>query len=462
MTLQLRCSAILYLLIALIAGSCNLKKDLLDEIPNSDVFIPTSISELQALMDKNLILNVMPELGTLSADEYYFEPGFWETLDPKEKNAYIWQRDIFESQVKISDWNNPYRQVLQSNVVLDALAKNTIKGAGEIEINYIKGAAYFVRGLAFFNVAVQFAEIYDNPSDGTKLGIPIRLKPEIDEKSQRSNLRDTYNQIFDDLLKASRLLPDTIPAMARNRPSKPAAFAILARVCLSNRSYDLAHQYADSCLKYYNKLIDYNSVNKDAFFPFNAQNAETIYQATMPNDSKAMNGVIKPLCVVDSILYRSYEANDLRKPIFFLLNEFNHPNIRGCYSGSAFTFAGIATDEIILIKAECLAREGKTEEALSFLNRLLINRWEKNKFQARTADTSEEALQLILDERKKELVLRGLRWSDLKRYNKENRNVTLIRKLNGVPYYLEPNDRKYVLPIPPDVINLSGISQNER
>lgn len=462
MTLQLRCSTVLNVLMLLFACSCNMKKEFLDEKPSTDVFLPKSISELQSLMDKSLYLNVMPEIGTLSADEYYFEPGYWETLDSKERNSYIWAKDIFEGQQKIDDWNMPYKQVLQCNVVLDALGKSTIADASEVEINYLKGAAYFVRGLAFYNVAVLYSEIFDNPSASTKPGIPIRLRPEVDEKSQRASLGDTYKQIFDDLLKASLLLPDTIPVKARNRPSKPAAFAVLARIHLSNRSYVLAHQYADSSLKYYNKLIDYNKIDKSAFYPFKSNNDESIYYATMPNESKVLNGILKPLSVVDSNLYNSYEEGDLRKGIFFLMNGSKHPNIKGGYSGSAFAYAGVATDEVILIRAECLAREGKTEEAIEALNLLLINRIDKNKFKAQKANNAEDALQLVLNERKKELVLRGLRWSDLKRYNKENRNSVLSRKLNGVTYYLAPNDSKYLLPIPPDVIALSGIPQNER
>jgi starch-binding outer membrane protein, SusD/RagB family len=71
-------------------------------------------------------------------------------------------------------------------------------------------------------------------------------------------------------------------------------------------------------------------------------------------------------------------------------------------------------------------------------------------------------LPLIEAERKKELVWRGLRWGDLKRYNKEGQNITLTRLLNGQTITLAPNDLRYVLPIPQYEINLSGIAQNPR
>jgi len=73
-----------------------------------------------------------------------------------------------------------------------------------------------------------------------------------------------------------------------------------------------------------------------------------------------------------------------------------------------------------------------------------------------------EALDTILVERRKELAFRGLRWSDLRRLNKEGWGIMLNRNLNGVPYTLPPNSELYTLPIPPDVIQLSGIMQNPR
>ncbi|MFP9100715.1 RagB/SusD family nutrient uptake outer membrane protein [Flavobacterium sp. RHBU_24] len=89
----------------------------------------------------------------------------------------------------------------------------------------------------------------------------------------------------------------------------------------------------------------------------------------------------------------------------------------GSYDGSPLPFSGIATDEIYLIKSECLARAGKFTEAMQVLNTLLEKRWIAGTFFPLSA-TGTAALDIILSERRKELVLRGLRWSDLRRLNK--------------------------------------------
>ncbi|MNT13620.1 SusD family protein [compost metagenome] len=79
-----------------------------------------------------------------------------------------------------------------------------------------------------------------------------------------------------------------------------------------------------------------------------------------------------------------------------------------------------------------------------------------------TAVSKEDAIAKILIERRKELVWRGLRWSDIKRLNKIGSEITLKRILNGTDHVLLPNDPRYALPIPDDEIVRSGIDQNLR
>ncbi len=95
------------------------------------------------------------------------------------------------------------------------------------------------------------------------------------------------------------------------------------------------------------------------------------------------------------------------------------------------------------------------------LNTLLQNRWRTGTFVPFTASNADDALMQILTERRKELVLRGIRWQDLRRLNKEDRfKITITRTIAGNTYSIEPNSYKYTFPIPDDVIQLSGMKQN--
>ena len=134
------------------------------------------------------------------------------------------------------------------------------------------------------------------------------------------------------------------------------------------------------------------------------------------------------------------------------------------YGGPTFLypFGGLATDEVYLIKAECLARKGQVSESISVLNQLLIKRWKTGTFIPLTAINAQDALSKILTERRKELVFRGIRWTDLKRLNRENANISLTRTLNGQTFTLLPNELRYVFPIPDDELSQSNIQQNPR
>ena len=109
-------------------------------------------------------------------------------------------------------------------------------------------------------------------------------------------------------------------------------------------------------------------------------------------------------------------------------------------------------------------RLGSINAAMDDLNALIIKRWKNNgTFVPFTAATANEALAKVLKERRKELIFRGLRWTDLRRLNKDPRfAITLTRNLNGVVYTLPPNDDRYTLPIPDQEIKISGIAQNPR
>jgi starch-binding outer membrane protein, SusD/RagB family len=439
--------------------SCN-KKEFLDERPNSDVFVPTTLEDFQMLLDNDVHLGLTPVLGELSSDNFYISFDFWNQLATKEKNAYLWLPDVYAGQGNIADWNAPYEQVLYANVILEGLQKVTITPFNWQQWNNIKGSALFIRAHAFYNLAQVFARPYDPATAAEDPGIPLKLTPKVDEGVQRSKLDQTYTQILTDLLEAKALLPESVPFNNRNRPSKPAAFAQLARVYLSMRQYDKAGAYADSSLQLYHELLDYNNI-KDltGTRPFDRNNVETMYQSKFVETNVLL---AIPFCFVDTTLYRSYAANDLRRSLFFNVPPSGKVYFKGSYTGSGFAFTGLATDEMFLVRAECRAWTGDWENALKDLNTLLEKRFKAGTFVPYTALTRDSALTRIREERRKEMPCRGVRWTDIRRLNLENAGITPQRKLNNEVYTLNPNTRFYVLPIPPDAIIMGHYTQNER
>src|SRR5690606_36448430 len=123
----------------------------------------------------------------------------------------------------------------------------------------------------------------------------------------------------------------------------------------------------------------------------------------------------------------------------------------------------IATDEVMLIKAECLAERGEVEQGLIVLNRLLETRFKEGSYIPYIANNQTEALDIIKSERRKELLFRGLRWTDIRRYNLEGDNIRLQRNVDGKEYVLEPNNARYTYPIPMEVLSFyEDMEQNTR
>ena len=434
--------------------------------------VPSTLKDMQALMDNGLAMNTFtPGLGEVASDGHSISNQ--NLLQGKsERNAYSWS---YELSFPISlDWSNgetggSYRRVYYANLTLDGMFNIKPKGGDEQEQwNNIKGQALFHRAHAFYELAQVFAPPYEAGTAGNKLGIPLRLESDINIPSKRSTLQQTYDQIINDLVLAKDLLPES-PAY-RTRPSKQSVYALLARCYLSMEIYEQAGAYANLTLNSYATLMNYSSLNTSTTAnPFKGYNPEIIFYTKMTNylSIQFANSLI------DRILYDSYSNNDLRKKAFFNLNTgTNLVRYKGTYSGSDSgfpnCFSGLATDEVYLIRAECYARANKVTEAMNDLNTLLKTRWDPgatnpaNPYVNITATDKDDALRKVLEERKKELILRGLRWSDLRRLNRDARfAVTLMRIVDGKTYTIEPNSYKYTFPIPEEVIQKTGMQQNE-
>jgi len=451
------------LIAVLICYGCS--KEFLDEKPSTAIVQPKSLEEFQSLLDNYTANNVTVGLGILSTDEYeYMSDALWlSARTATERNAYIWAKDLYEGE-QADDWNKPYTTIFYANNVLAGL--ENMGGARSNEWKNLKGWALFLRAFANYELVNNFAPIYDQATAANDLGVPLRLKPSIDQLAPRPTVAANYGQILTDLTAATALLPIAIPAANRNRPSKVAAHALFARIYLTRRDYDKAEHHADTCLQLYDKLIDYNALNKTTAIPFSIINDELIYSKYAA--TRASYGVSNPFVKVAPSLISLYALNDLRLTIFYSrLADGSYITKRG-YQGNVYPFVGLATDEVYLIKAECLARRNEAVAAMAVLDRLLAKRWDPNAsspsipYQNLSASSAQDALKKVLLERRKELVWRGLRWDDLKRLNKEGADIELSRMVNGQRYTLLPNSPKYVFPIPDDEINLSGLTQNQR
>jgi tetratricopeptide (TPR) repeat protein len=443
-----------YLLLSLILlNSC---EGFLDEKPKSNLLIPNKVQDLEQLMDATTWgINNTPAILEISTDNLYTSEQGYLGLSILERNAYTWQKDLYEFNG--SDWDSPYYQILVANVVLDEAEKlspdDQDEGGLLIEL---RGRALWMRSQAYFQLLSAFAAPYDPNGANDSPGVPLRLSPQVGQVVMRGTIGEDYAQITSDLEKAVSMLPEL--AEFKTRPSKLSAHALLARIYLAMEVYDKAEFHASEALEIDNSLMNYWELDATRQYPFLLFNEEVIHHLQMLNYSHMNSG----LTFVDSALVKEYAEDDLRKELLFT-KAAQAINFDGNYSGSRVRFSGLATNEMYLIAAECAARRGDVNGSMGILNSLLETRWKEGAFIPFTASDSEVALSLILQERRKELIFRGIRWMDLRRLNRDPRFAKVLSRKVGVETFeIGPESPRYVLPIPPDEILVSGIAQNPR
>ncbi len=449
---------IIFLFISFSIISC---KKYLDIKPDNKLTIPTTLSDLQAILDATQDMNIQttPGFGESSTDEYFLLESDLNNYTIESQKIYTWNRGDYYYQ---NSWAKAYLPIYDANYCLAQIENIPITNNSEQQWNNVKGSALFYRSYYFLGLLWDFSKAYDSATSTKDLGIVLRLSSDFNVPSARANVKECYEKVIEDTKLSATLLRDyPIHVM---RPSKGAAYGLLARAYLSMRVYDSAYKYSALCLQMNHDLIDYNgdadiSGSIDADVPFKRFNKETIFYTEM-NFNDLLNDSY--IAKIDTLLYSMYSDNDLRKIAFFAPSDDYH-KFKCIYSGSNYWyFSGIATDEIYLIRAECEARNGNVSAAINDLNTLLTKRWKSGTFIPVSASNPTAALNIVLTERRKELVNRGVRWIDIKRLNKENANIILIRNVAGQTYTLMPNANYYALPLPADIIKASGIPQNPR
>jgi len=441
--------------ILIILSSCS--DHYLEEKPDKSLVVPTTLADMEALLNNTTVMNEAPGLATLGVDDFFMsDEGYLGFTDPVEQYGYIWDADIYHGQQSFTEWSYPYRQIYYANTVLEALPDIAVDTNSNTRWNTIKGRALFHRAFSHYMLAQLFCGPYDVLALDSP-GIPLRLNANINSPVHRASLEETYNQILSDLQEAEKVLPAAVPSCTQ--PTVVSARALMSIVYTAMGQYQDAERYASTALDQQGELMDYNELNASARLPIGRYNREVTFHAV----SNYYSFPYSATAYIDTTLIASYQENDLRKAVFFRKRDVNRYTFKGHYSGAYSLFVGIAIDEIYLVRAEARARLENISGALQDINTLLDKRWKSGTYIPITETNSDALLSIILTEKNKEMLFRPARWTDLRRLNQESQFArTLQRKLNGTIYTLPPNDKRYIYPIPSDEISQSGIQQNNR
>lgn len=447
---------------------CN---DYLDIKPKGEK-IPTTVSDYETLLNYESVQKVSDTYPAYLTDDVFLPdvaegtatPGL-NSVDQSIRNLYLFKKEVFGDAQDDGFWFASYNRIYYYNTVIDNIMN--ADGSDEQQKLSIRAEALISRALEYLYLVNGYAKYYDVRTAESDPGVPLILDEDISKKNLvRASVKDVYAQIQSDLQTA---LPN-LPMQAKGnafRASKAAGYGVLAKMYLYMGNYAEALKAANAVLEMNNSLLDlkkYAVVKAQSSIgrtnvPQDIDNPENIYIKFAPY----VYGLSSKVFGSDELI-SLFSEDDMRLQVYFTKNFRNIPTDKYVWAPYLRANLAVSSPEIYLIAAECEAREGSVERAMSLINKLRDNRI-KNNTPLVAIDRS-DALQKVLEERRRELAMSGMvRYIDLKRLNKESQFAKTVTHVIGEgTFSLEPNSPLYVLPIPAKVMrfNKNSMQQNER
>lgn len=461
-------TTILAICVVVMLTGCN---DYLDIKPKGEK-IPTTVSDYETLLNYESVQKVSDTYPAYLTDDVFLPdvaegtatPGL-NSVDQSIRNLYLFKKEVFGDAQDDGFWFASYNRIYYYNTVIDNIMN--ADGSDEQQKLSIRAEALISRALEYLYLVNGYAKYYDVRTAESDPGVPLILDEDISKKNLvRASVKDVYAQIQSDLQTA---LPN-LPMQAKGnafRASKAAGYGVLAKMYLYMGNYAEALKAANEVLEINNSLLDlkkYAVVKAQSSIgrtnvPQDIDNPENIYIKFAPY----VYGLSSKVFGSDELI-SLFSEDDMRLQIYFTKNFRNIPTDKYVWAPYLRANLAVSSPEIYLIAAECEAREGSVERAMSLINKLRDNRIKNNT--PLVATDRSDALQKVLEERRRELAMSGMvRYIDLKRLNQESQFAKTVTHVTGEgTFRLEPNSPLYVLPIPAKVMrfNKNSMKQNER
>ncbi|WP_057936059.1 RagB/SusD family nutrient uptake outer membrane protein [Algoriphagus resistens] len=432
--------SILWMTALICFSSC---QEYLDEKPEKSILVPSSAGDVQALLDYYPNLNQNSLLTFIISDDWETTEENWDGLSPWEQNAYLWKTEIFEPNTLSTDYIRIHNQIFTANVCLEVLDKLAVNE----DISNLRGEALALRSRSIFELSLLFLPHPFSP-DADDIRIPVRLKPEINSEPEILGIHETLEIVEHDLLEAFSLLSEK--GAYRTRPDRISVQALLSRLYLYQQRWGDAKESGKYVIGSEYKLMDFHEMDSSSSYPFELFNSEMLLYGITSSFSVTASSAT----YINSDLYSRYGEKDLRRSLFFTLDRDSLPLFKGSYLGDYNLFTGISLSEVYLTLAESSIRNGELKEGLTYLNALGGHRYLD--FEEWDVATSDEALGLVLNERRKELVFKGTRWMDMKRLRNLGDFDYPVREIRDEVFTLQAGNQ-FTLQLPALEIELESL-----
>lgn len=358
-------------------------------------------------------------------------------------------------------WSVPYGIINSANTMLAVI--NNIPASDARDNS--EGEALAIRALCHFNLLLTYGTPYMK-DNGASYGVPLADKVFAEnDLPSRASVADGYKMVIDDLVKAIGLLSEDVNYGHINRW---AAKALLSRVYLYKGDWDNAFKYADEVAQ----DGPYSLVSNAEYPSIWAQkeNSESVFDIdideTRSGNLELIGYIASPegygelIATKDLVRLISEYPNDVRSKLFQEdgNGEMRFVNKYPGYNGKlpVNNVRVLRLSDIYLIAAEAALKKSTPDQdkADFYLNEI-------RKRAVLGLDEVTATEELILKERRKELVMEGHRFYDAMRLG-----LTLNREKSsgeGTDHYLNAtdlispnwNDFRIILAIPQAEIDVN-------
>ncbi len=380
----------------------------------------------------------LPVLGDIMADNTY-----QSTQNTNRYTSYNLYNYLVTDGDVAGLWNASYTVILRANNIINSpIADNA-------NIQQIKGEAYAIRALAYFNLVRYFASPYT--VDPSKLGVPIITTYQADLKPERAKIADVYSLINKDLDNAYTLMTKFTNS---SQFSKYSAKALQAKVYLTMGDKTNAKAAALDVITN-SGFTAISSAAHTGYWAGVAPRTDKVETLLEISFDAVANNAFDALAYIylqsgnygdmlcSSELYDLYETDDIRKSLYAtgtrggLASVF--VNKYSSFTGDHSDTKVIRMSEMYLIAAEA-SYPSNTADALKYVNEVTSRRGAKA-----IASSGSALLEDIITERRKELAFEGERYLDMQRLQ---RNIVRSKNYPASALSIEFTNYRRIMPIP--------------
>lgn len=362
-------------------------------------------------------------------------------------------------------WQADYFVIRACNFIIEDVGK--YRAENPIKADNIKGQAYALRALLYFELVNVFAQTYSFSPEATHPGVPYITTSDVTQHFSRQTVGDVYRNMISDLKEAIQLMPDDVNDI--RYMNKYAAKSLLARVYLFKGDYSESRVLAeDLCQRVplltisngYPDVIFYNKPFLQTEVLFQAAPSEVYETSFIGRFFRAPTLYFVVTNDMASVLRR--DSNDVRsKWVTSSGDAWNVTKFPLSTAGirsiarADYYHPVVRSSEAYLMAAESCAMLKDEDKARNYLNAI---RKRANPNLPLLVASGNALVDSIHEERRKELAFEGFRMYDLQRWHRPVvRNDALNSGWKTLPY---PNE-KAISPIPLLDVKLENLIQNE-